>query len=244
MDRKKEIQAYSAAIESIPQYKCFNAKQFPDNILTASVHNTVLVLETCRSLLSSDASDDRCIDFVGYVHRSFLSDAFLGIEFFFEALARESKLKVVSLDKRRAEEMVAELNEAGVVFKNKKLHKWLENKSKTKPGVMDIVHLVLDKLDIEGKEREEINKSIDALRILRNKSSHGLPFISDEEFQFLKDVNLPIDRDKDGFLLFRIGLYIRIIEWLEKFFEKVCSSSKMKINSTIEPASPEKLAAS
>lgn len=238
MDKKTEAGIYQVAIESIPtDCKSYKANKFPDNITTSFVCNTLLVLKTCHSLLVSDESGERCEEFLGAIHRAFLSDAFLGIEFIFENLARVLKLEVTALEKHRAEELKLEFEKTGYVLENKKLQKWLANKSKSKPVVMDIIHLVLDKLEIKGNEREEIIGAIEALKILRNKVSHGLPYMSDEEFVFIKSMNLPIGRDEQKMLTFQVILYIPIIQWLEGFFEKVFASSKIKVTQLSEAAS-------
>jgi hypothetical protein len=218
-DRKTEIKVYEKTLANIPeQCASYNAQKLPLLCAHPLTFNTYALIQQCITVMQSNADDDQCITFLGAVHRSFLSDAFIAIEFTFEQLAEG--LTVFSQEKVRAESLLKELQNLQIQLSDRKVQSWLEKKLKTKPNSSDKIHAVLNHLKLEGEKRKEINSSVNALRILRNKSAHGWPKLSKEELEGLHKVNLPVE-EIDGLMAFRVVLYIPIIKWLEQFFSEV-----------------------
>lgn len=158
-----------------------------------------------------------------FVDRSILVQFLSQVEYLLQEYCKEHKLKVRSVDSRRANVIMNQYGD-GIDTKSKK---WLEGKLKGHPIFGDYSDAVLKDKGAISKFSNKWRLFFDLLSLLRNKCAHGDVRLKDSDIDKIRRMDEEFSFEKELGFKFKLGdeLHIpgRFLPWSFSKFQELAS---------------------
>lgn len=225
------IQHLDAAIAELLQLEKRTAAPapIPHQYIGTAVDNAVLFLSACANSLDSGArkitfsQTDNWLSAMKAVHRSFFASLHSVVEAGLTAICEERALTAESAQQRKTDQYLERLSLLVVgnsdalqlIAKLKKLNGSLRT------GFQDQLNVVLESSALDETEKRGWRKFFDALGIVRNKSSHPNPALSDNELERLREGGFAVAVSADGRLVMNPRMYHQAATVVLNFFDAI-----------------------
>ena len=141
-----------------------------------------------------------------FVDRSILVQFLSQVEYLLQAYCKKHKLKVRSVDSRRAKVIMDRYGD-GIDTKSKK---WLEGKLKRHPIFGDYSEAVLKDKGAKSIFTNKWRRFFDLLSLLRNKCAHGDDRLRDSDIVKIQSMNEEFSFEKELELKFKQGCELHV----------------------------------
>lgn len=200
----------------------------PNQFIGTVIDNTVCLLTAPGNSLDkgnrqvSYDKDENWVSAMQAVHRSFYSSVHMAIEKALSEFCKERSVTVESSIRREYEKeyekIKGKLNGEGEILVDRFFEKIMKG---IRPNFYDYLQTALDISPIEKEQKKMWRKFFDALTIVRNKSAHSDPSLTDNEAQRLKDGGYGVLASADNQLQINPRNYYQVAFHTLDFFDEL-----------------------